>query len=116
MNSQHQKLLEIPLGIEAHRLAGEFATEQVNTEKSKRVYLNILAVYAVHRYLKWLGIETSLMQSDSWNPILRNKWNVADLEIPRIGKLECYVFYLEKPLFLYLMKLERIASVISEFN
>jgi hypothetical protein len=92
MNSQNQQLLEIPLGLEAHRLASEFAAEQVNPEKSKQIYLNILVVYAVHRYFKWLGIETSLTQSDSWNPILRNKWNVADLEIPGIGKLECRPF------------------------
>ncbi|MGB3514404.1 MAG: DUF1822 family protein [Microcoleaceae cyanobacterium] len=81
--------LEIPLGIEAHRFASKFAAEQTTNEKSKQVYLNTLAVYAAHRYLKWLGIETNLNQSDCWNPILRNKWNVADLVIPDIGKLEC---------------------------
>ena len=80
---------EIPLGIQAHRLAGQFAAEQTTKEKSKQVYLNTLAVYAVHRYLKWLGIETNLSQSDCWNPILRNRRNVADLVIPDIGKLEC---------------------------
>ncbi|NES81115.1 MAG: DUF1822 family protein [Moorea sp. SIO2B7] len=89
MNNKEKQPLQIPLGIEAHNLAGKFATEQVNTEKSKQVYLNTLAVYAVHRYLKWLGIETDLSQSDCWNPILRNRWNVADLVIPDIGKLEC---------------------------
>ncbi len=89
MTHTEMKNLEIPLGIEAHRLAGEFATEQATNEKSKQVYLNTLAVYAVHRYLKWLGIETDLSQSDCWNPILRNRWNVADLVIPEIGTLEC---------------------------
>ncbi|MDJ0618741.1 MAG: DUF1822 family protein [Calothrix sp. MO_192.B10] len=75
--------------LEAHRVAGTFAAEQINTEKSKQVYLNTLSVYAVHRYLKWLGIETDLSQGDCWNPILRNRWNVADLVIPNIGKVEC---------------------------
>jgi hypothetical protein len=89
MKSQEMHNSVIPLGIEAHRLAGKFATEQATTEKSKQVYLNTLAVYAVHRYLKWLGIETDLSQSDCWNPILRNRWNVADLFVPDIGKLEC---------------------------
>ncbi|NES06676.1 MAG: DUF1822 family protein [Okeania sp. SIO2F4] len=89
MTHTEMKNLEIPLGIEAHRLAGEFATEQATNEKSKQVYLNTLAVYAVHRYLKWLVIETDLSQSDCWNPILRNRWNVADLVIPEIGTLEC---------------------------
>ena len=80
---------EIPLGIQAHRLASQFAAEQTTELKKKQVYLNSLAVYAVHRYLKWLGIETDLNQSDCWNPILRNRWNVADLVVPNIGKLEC---------------------------
>lgn len=89
MKNQQMQNLEIPLGIEAHRFARKFATEQTTKEKSKQVYLNTLAVYAVHRYLKWLGIETNLNQSDCWHPILRNKWNVADLVIPEIGQLEC---------------------------
>lgn len=89
MNSQENQFLEVPLGIEAHYRASEFASEQVNVEKSKQVYLNTLAVYAVHRYLKWLGVKTDLTQSDSWHPILRNRWNVADLVINIIGKLEC---------------------------
>ncbi|GBF79176.1 DUF1822 family protein [Aphanothece sacrum] len=92
MNNKERQFLEVPLGIEAHHIAGKLAAEQTTTEKSKQVYLNTLAVYAVHRYLKWLGIETSLTKSDSWNPILRNKWNVADLEIPGSGKLECRPF------------------------
>ncbi len=89
MNNKEKQFLQIPLGIEAHQVAGEFAAEQINTEKSKQVYLNTLSVYSVHRYLKWLGIETNLTQSDCWNPILRNRWNIADLVIPNIGKLEC---------------------------
>lgn len=89
MNSKEEQFIQIPLGIEAHRFADKFAAEQINIEKSKQVYLNTLAVYAVHRYLKWLGIETDLNESDCWNPILRHRWNIADLVIPNIGKLEC---------------------------
>ena len=51
--------------------------------------MNTLAVYAVHRYLQYLGIKTDLSQSDCWNPILRYQWNVADLVVPGIGILEC---------------------------
>ncbi|MGD1806785.1 DUF1822 family protein [Dapis sp. BLCC M126] len=92
MKNKQMPNLEIPLGVEAHRFARKFATEQTTKEKSKQVYLNTLAVYAVHRYLKWLGIETNLNKSDSWHSILRNKWNVADLVIPDIGQLECRPF------------------------
>ncbi|NJN14080.1 MAG: DUF1822 family protein [Richelia sp. RM1_1_1] len=89
MKNKEEQFIQIPIGIEAHRFADKFAAEQINIEKSKQVYLNTLAVYAVHRYLKWLGIKTDLNKSDCWNPILRHRWNIADLVIPNIGKLEC---------------------------
>ncbi|NET69783.1 MAG: DUF1822 family protein [Sphaerospermopsis sp. SIO1G2] len=89
MNSQDKSIVQIPLIREAHQVATKFASEQTSSKKSKQVYLNTLAVYAVHRYLKWLDIETDLRQSDCWNPILRHHWNVADLVIPNIGKIEC---------------------------
>lgn len=91
MVKNFQAYVEVPLGQEAHRLAGEFAREQSTAEKSKKVYLNTLAVYAAHRYLKWLNIETDLQQSDCWHPLLRSRWDVADLSIPEVGKLECCV-------------------------
>lgn len=100
--------ITVPLGHEAHDWAKKFAAEQVKTEPSKleqlkrdreqakqarisrgkRVYLNTLAVYAVHSYLKWLQIETDLNSSDSWQP-WRSLFDVADLVIPNLGKLEC---------------------------
>lgn len=89
MNTNEIALLEVPLGIEAHRLARQFAAEQYTPQKRKQVYLNTLAVYAVHRYLQWLQVDTDLSCSDSWHPVLRNRWDVADLFIPGIGKLEC---------------------------
>lgn len=89
MNKQREQTLYIPLSLQAHQVAKEFATEQTSAAKSKQVYLNTLSVYAVHRYLKWLGIETNISKSDCWNPILRHKWNTADLIIPQVGTLEC---------------------------
>ena len=81
--------IEVPLGKEAHRFARKFAMEQATLKKRKQVYLNTLSVYAVRCYLNWLGIESDLSQSDSWNLILRNKLDVADLLIPEVGRLEC---------------------------
>jgi|GEM_PF-5408287 len=82
-------ILEIPLGTTAHDLAGKFATEHPDPQTSKQIYLNTLAVYAVHRYFTWLDIDSHPNRSDSWNPALRNHLNVADLQIADIGKLEC---------------------------
>ncbi len=77
------------MGKEAHRLAEQFARQQATPQKGKRVYLNTLAVYAVHSYLKWLQIETNLHQSDSWHSGMQAIFDVADLVLPGIGKLEC---------------------------
>lgn len=81
--------LSVPLGGEAHALARSFAAEQITPQKGKKTYLNTLAVYAVHNYLKWLHIETDLSQGDSWHPFQRALFDVADLVIPDVGKLEC---------------------------
>jgi hypothetical protein len=88
MNSTQSNYINIPLPQIAHRWAEEFAAEQNSPEKGKQVYLNTLAVYAVHSYLKWLNIETSL-RGDSWHQGIRAIFDVADLELPGIGKLEC---------------------------
>lgn len=89
MNNTKLPHVIIPLGNEAHRFAQQFAAQQAKPQKGKGVYLNTLAVYAVHSYLKWLQIETSLVESDSWHPGKRAVFDVADLVLPDIGKLEC---------------------------
>lgn len=89
MNSTQTPYITVPLGREAHAIAGQFAAFQATQEKGKQVYLNTLAVYAVHSYLKWMEIETNLSQSDSWHPGLQSLSDVADLVLPGIGRLEC---------------------------
>ncbi|QSJ16067.1 DUF1822 family protein [Nostoc sp. UHCC 0702] len=89
MSNTQTHILSVPLPGNAHRYAEEFAAEQDTPEKGKQVYLNTLAVYAVHSYLKWLNVETALNQGDSWHRGLRAIFDVADLVLPRVGKLEC---------------------------
>lgn len=89
MNSTQPDYLQIPLGKDAHQKAEEFAAEQDSVEKGKQVYLNTLAVYAVNNYLKWLKVETALHQSDSWDWRIRTFFDVADLMLENVGKLEC---------------------------
>lgn len=81
--------LSVPLPRVAHNLARQFAAEQVTPAKGMRVYLNTLAVWAVHRYLSWLKIEVDLSAGDSWQPGIRALFDVADLVLPNLGKLEC---------------------------
>jgi len=89
MNDIEEQQVPVPLNLEAHRLALKFAKEQRNPQKGKKVYLNTLAVYAVHSFLKWLQIDSDLTQGESWHPGLRALYDVADLVLPGIGKLEC---------------------------
>ncbi len=89
MNSIEKHCLTVPLGREAHAIARHFAAEQATPQKGKQTYLNTLAVYAVHSYLKWLQVDTNLDQGDSWHPGKRALLDVADLVLPGIGKLEC---------------------------
>ncbi|MBW4681568.1 MAG: DUF1822 family protein [Microcoleus vaginatus WJT46-NPBG5] len=89
MNNTKRPKLTVPLGRDAHAIACQFATQQATAQKGKRVYLNTLAVYAVHSYLKWLKIETDLSTSDSWHRGMQAVFNIADLAIPEIGYLEC---------------------------
>lgn len=86
-------LTQLPITVlldkNSHRYATQFAGEQTTPQKGKQVYLNTLAVCGVHQYLKWLSIPSNLSQSDCWHPGLRALFNVADLVLPKIGKLEC---------------------------
>ncbi len=89
MKSTQPNYLQVPLGKDAHQKAEGFAAEQDSVEKGKQVYLNTLAVYAVNNYLKWLNIETALHESDSWNWSIRTFFDIADLMLPSIGRIEC---------------------------
>ena len=89
MNIAELPLLTVPIELKAHEMARHLAAAQSTVQKGKRVYLNALAVYAVHSYLKWLQIETDFNSSDSFNPAKTALANIADLLIPGIGSLEC---------------------------
>lgn len=79
----------MPLTLKAHQIANQFRQQQHNINKGKQVYLNTLAVQTVSSYLDWMGIETDLNKSDSWNPVAQTLADTADLVIKGKGKLEC---------------------------
>ena len=89
VNSMDTYLLEIPLEQTARNLALQFASEQANPQKGKRVYFNTLAVWAVNYFLEWMELETDIDGGDSWNPAMLAVLDVADLVLPGIGKIEC---------------------------
>lgn len=91
IHSQPDSIAEVkvPLALNAHLQAKEFCRHQSNPLKAKQVYLNTLAVYAVHCYLKSMEFPSNLHYSDSWSPIEQSLMDIADLEIEGYGKLEC---------------------------
>ncbi|MBW4424335.1 MAG: DUF1822 family protein [Nostoc desertorum CM1-VF14] len=88
--------LTLPISQSARVTAQQFANQQPNSEKAEQVRLNTLAVWVVNDYLRMMDISTDLQASDSWNPIMRLCGNVADLEVPSIGRLECRPVHLHQ--------------------
>ncbi|RCJ36353.1 hypothetical protein A6769_16775 [Nostoc punctiforme NIES-2108] len=88
--------LTLPISQTARITAQEFANQQPNPEKAEQVRLNTLAVWVVNDYLQMMDIPTNLQASDSWNSIMRLCGDVADLEVPSIGRLECRPVHLHQ--------------------
>ena len=96
MNSTDTHYLTVSLDSDAYVWAKKFAAQQANEEKSKQVYFNTLAVYAVRQFVQEIGFETNLAAGDSWHSIIRMVHDVADLVIPNLGKIECRVLMPEE--------------------
>ena len=85
-----------PITSEAIALATAQKNRYQDETKSRQVYLNTLAVYAVASYCKFMNIEFNLETSDSLDPIVQSLSNVADLNIGKFGKVECRPFLPEE--------------------
>ncbi len=111
-------LFKVSLPIRQRICAEKFSQQQNNPQKAKQVYLNTLAVSAVAMYLNNLGWITNYEQSDSWNPIMQTLLDVADLEIPNYGKIECRAVLLEQQELMVPpeVKSDRIAYIIVRFG
>jgi hypothetical protein len=94
-HSEEYLSVTIPLTTKAHFIAEEFWEYHENHQKASEVFLNTLAVYAVHSYLEKLGIQTDLSASDSWKPSKQSCMNIADLWVTNKGRLECRPVWLE---------------------
>ena len=82
-------ILPVSLTLSARIKAEEFSRNQSNSQKAQQVYKNTLAVSAVNTYLNHLGWSTNLKTSNSWNLAMQSLLEVADLDIPEYGKVEC---------------------------
>ncbi|MEL7039426.1 MAG: DUF1822 family protein [Cyanobacteria bacterium J06592_8] len=82
-------MLTIPITSRERRLAEQFKMQHAQPELTEQVYRNTLAVWAVNYYCQCLEIPTNLEGSDSWDSVMQSLSDVADLNLPGIGQLEC---------------------------
>lgn len=110
--------LSFPISSQAYSIAKYFKSYQYQEQKVKRVSRNTIAVYIVNIYLESLGIETDLIASDSWNPVMQTLMNIADLKLKKYGKLEC-IPVLPNASFVHIpaeIWSERVGCVVVELN
>ncbi|QSJ17351.1 DUF1822 family protein [Nostoc sp. UHCC 0702] len=81
--------ITLPISQAARTTALQFASQQPTAEKAQQVQMNTLAVSVVNDYLQMMEIPTDLRGSDSWNSVMQLTGNVADLQMPSVGRLEC---------------------------
>lgn len=80
---------KVPLVQAAHTIAENFSLQHKTPHKAKQVHLNTLAVYSVRFWMQCMGIETDWENSESWEFVTQLLQDVADLDLPGIGRLEC---------------------------
>lgn len=78
-----------PIPVDGRHRAEELRRRQATEKKGNQVYLNTLSVSFVNSYLGYMGFETDLEKSNSWNVIQQTLMDVADLSVKNLGLLEC---------------------------
>ncbi|MBD2771555.1 DUF1822 family protein [Iningainema tapete] len=81
--------LKLPITQAYRENAQAFAQVQPTPEKAEQVLFNTLSVLVLSQYLQMMGINTSVNTSYIYNPVIRLCADVADLELPGFGRLEC---------------------------
>ncbi len=79
----------VPITTASRRIAQQFAQQCPTPEKANQIKQNTLAVCAVNNYLQLLSIPTDIDSGDSWNPLMRQVTDVADLKLPNVGTFSC---------------------------
>ena len=78
-----------PISTTDRRRAEQLCRQQATPEKEEQVRLNTLSVAFVNSYLQYMGFETDLEATDSWDSVKHIFMDVADLSLKKLGFLEC---------------------------
>ncbi|MBG1264078.1 DUF1822 family protein [Nostoc commune] len=107
-----------PIPPDGRHRAEELCRRQATQTKAEQVYLNILSVSFVNSYLQYMGFETDLDKSDSWNLVQQTLMDVADLSLKNLGSLECRPVF-EDAQFIYIppeVQSNRIGYVVVQIR
>lgn len=80
----------IPLGTNAHEYANSL-TSHLDPSAKPSKYINALAVYAVHRNLRYIEIESDLKNSKGSVISMNTLFGISSLHLNGYGDIECCV-------------------------
>ncbi|MEG4166532.1 MULTISPECIES: DUF1822 family protein [unclassified Microcoleus] len=82
-------LMQFPIDAKVYNLALGYASEQANLENGLKLFYNTMTVWAVNHLIGWMDFETILDKDDDWTVAIESALELADLELPGIGKIQC---------------------------
>lgn len=82
-------IFTVPLTQQQRQVATSCSQRYSDSAKAKRIYRQVLALYAVHFYTDCMGITTDVTASGFCHPIEQLLADVAELPIPGLAGLEC---------------------------
>ncbi|AVH63570.1 DUF1822 family protein [Nostoc sp. 'Peltigera membranacea cyanobiont' N6] len=88
MNS-NQLAFTIPISREMINIADKLSQQQRNEQKTRKVYLNTLALLAVEFFCQCMEIETEFSKSYGLDSVVLSLMNTASIFIKDKGLLEC---------------------------
>lgn len=89
MNKLQNYTFTVPIDGKMIKLAQQLSREQHQPDKARDVYLNTLAVLAVHFYCECIGIQSEFEASSCFETFTPSLINTAGLFIRGKGMLEC---------------------------
>lgn len=87
----NQQAISLPITQAILSSAEKMAQKAIPSLRA-RIISNAVAVAVVNTYMEMMAFATELSNSDSWNPLINQFSDVADLQLTNIGCLECRSF------------------------
>jgi hypothetical protein len=82
-------IFTVPLTQKQRQVATSCSQRYSDSAKAKRIYRQVLALYALRFYTDCMGITTDVTASGLCNPIEQLLSDVAELPVPGLAGLEC---------------------------